>query len=237
MEKEKPTDNTDKKKLRRESLEKRAGLSEKEREEKSFFIGRLLQTDIWYHNAARILCYASFRDEVSTEAMIRHALKQGKEVYCPRVYQEGEQIVFGDFSKDHKAQMDFWRIRSLNDLRPGFRGIPEPACTPTPWDWEKIQKQRDAGWIIDPAKFSIKDSQNTIMLLPGAAFDRQGNRIGYGAGYYDVYLKRFSHRPRLMGLCFLIQLLDTIPSEEQDVPVEKIITERGILEIGKGKGR
>ena len=62
----------------------------------------------------------------------------------------------------------------------------------------------------------------------GAAFDKCGNRIGYGKGYYDTYLKKHPEYRRI-GLAFSTQCVKTIPAESHDVPVEFVVTERGIL--------
>lgn len=65
-----------------------------------------------------------------------------------------------------------------------------------------------------------------FVLFPGLAFDPKGGRIGYGAGYYDKFLKEVpGHAPRV-GVAFDFQVLDSIPQTEFDVPVQKILTEK-----------
>ena len=70
-----------------------------------------------------------------------------------------------------------------------------------------------------------------LMILPGVAFDIKGHRLGYGAGYYDRLLKDEDFRPPLVALAFETQIVDDIPVGVHDVRVDKIITERRVIEV------
>jgi 5-formyltetrahydrofolate cyclo-ligase len=75
-----------------------------------------------------------------------------------------------------------------------------------------------------------------IMLVPLAAFDRAGHRIGYGAGHYDRAISRLHERdlhPRLIGVAFDCQEVDIIPNEDHDVALDAILTESGLRIIRK----
>ena len=66
------------------------------------------------------------------------------------------------------------------------------------------------------------------------AFDRAGNRLGFGGGYYDRFLSAFGargsgRRPRLVGLCYAFQVVDALPSQEWDQPVDCLCTEEGLV--------
>ena len=67
-----------------------------------------------------------------------------------------------------------------------------------------------------------------LMIIPGVAFDSQGNRIGHGMGYYDRLLEK-KMRTHCLGLAFEIQIVKNIPTEKHDVKVEKIVTEERII--------
>jgi 5-formyltetrahydrofolate cyclo-ligase len=70
-----------------------------------------------------------------------------------------------------------------------------------------------------------------IMLVPLAAFDAVGNRIGYGAGYYDRYiavLRSEGRAPALTGVAFDCQQVDAVPAEPHDIPLPHILTESGL---------
>ena len=64
-----------------------------------------------------------------------------------------------------------------------------------------------------------------FMLVPGVAFDLEGNRIGYGKGYYDNYLKDY---PEILtvGICFSNQILEKIPFEDCDIRLDYVISEK-----------
>lgn len=70
-----------------------------------------------------------------------------------------------------------------------------------------------------------------LMVLPGVAFDIQGHRLGYGAGYYDRLLEDAGCRPILVALAFEIQIVDEIPVGNHDVRMDKIITEERVIHI------
>lgn len=84
--------------------------------------------------------------------------------------------------------------------------------------------------ILEPKKECIKKvSINDIdlIIIPGVAFDINGNRMGHGQGYYDKLLEK--SKVAKIGLCFEFQLLEKIPTESHDIPVNIIVTEERIL--------
>ena len=98
--------------LRREALRRRHALPEEERRRAGERILQTLCSLAQYRNARRVLIYASFGDEVPTRELMRTALEEGKQVFCPRVEGAGK--------------MSFYRIWQIGELTPGFRGILEP---------------------------------------------------------------------------------------------------------------
>ena len=106
--------------------------------------------------------------------------------------------------------MNFYRISSMDDLKEGYRGIREPEG-----EREKM--------------FTADDIQSRIlMIMPGSVFDKEGNRIGYGKGYYDRYLKRGFSGIRTIGVCFACQMQERIPTDEYDRKADKVITEEHV---------
>lgn len=103
--------------------------------------------------------------------------------------------------------MQFFFIKSRADLRPGAWNIPEPG----PWC----------------AKAPLPDEE-TLVILPGAAFDRSGARIGYGGGFYDTYLYG-NGRCTKAALAFDAQCVEKIPAEAHDVRADYIITEKELI--------
>ncbi len=87
-----------------------------------------------------------------------------------------------------------------DDLKPDRLGIPTP-CADTP-----------------------DDGPFDLVITPGLGFSKQGGRLGYGRGYYDRWLATHEVKQRI-GICLEIQLLDDLPVEDTDVPLQLIVTE------------
>lgn len=119
--------------------------------------------------------------------------------------QEGKAVYC---PKVHGSEMEFYRIYSMEDLRDGYKGIREPLAD-------------------DNRIFNAAEEGQCLMLMPGSAFDRQRNRIGYGGGYYDKYLAK---HPGLntMAVCFECQIQKNIPADTYDRKPDAVLTECNI---------
>lgn len=141
-----------------------------------------------YKNARCVFAYVSYNQEVRTRGLIEHALADGKRVAVPRVY--------GDI-------MRFKYISSINDLQPGYMGIPEPS---------------------DDLECADDREEQVLMIMPGLAFDEAGNRVGYGRGYYDRYLtKNNKTRYTKVALAYDFQIVDSIEADAFDVKTDILI--------------
>ena len=80
---------------------------------------------------------------------------------------------------------------------------------------------------IEAMKIAYKNID--LVLVPGIAFDKKGHRIGYGFGYYDKFLSKVPKAVKI-GLCFDFQIVDKIPNEAHDIPVDLIVTDERIIE-------
>jgi 5-formyltetrahydrofolate cyclo-ligase len=141
----------------------------------------------------------------------------------------------------------FFPIRSEVDVRPLMYKLKERGaklCMPVVVDKHTIVFREllpDAPLVStgfgtfgpgDDARLVDPD----VMLVPLAAFDRVGHRIGYGAGFYDRAISRLHDKglkPRLIGVAFDCQEVDIIPAEDHDVAVDAILTESGFRIISK----
>ncbi|MBI5199868.1 MAG: 5-formyltetrahydrofolate cyclo-ligase [Nitrospirae bacterium] len=84
--------------------------------------------------------------------------------------------------------------------------------------------------ILEPKVIKKVDKKEIdLMIMPGVAFDNKGNRLGYGAGYYDKLLKEIDNNIPLVALGFEIQVVDFIPFLEYDVKIHKIVTEKRVI--------
>jgi 5-formyltetrahydrofolate cyclo-ligase len=97
-------------------------------------------------------------------------------------------------------------LRDFSALVPSTFGVPEPIGSEIPAAAE------DIGTIV----------------LPMLGFDRNGGRIGYGAGYYDRFLSK-NRNLRKIGIAFACQEVDSLPVDENDIRMDYIITEEGIV--------
>ncbi|MEW4563428.1 5-formyltetrahydrofolate cyclo-ligase [Bremerella sp. JC770] len=104
------------------------------------------------------------------------------------------------------GQLGLFRLTELEQLETGAYGIREPIAA--------LRAKRTAS----------PESIDTI-VMPGVAFDRRGNRIGYGKGYFDRLLPRLRDDCTKIGLAFDCQVFPEVPSEPHDVPVDHLITE------------
>ncbi|MBU0477359.1 5-formyltetrahydrofolate cyclo-ligase [bacterium] len=94
--------------------------------------------------------------------------------------------------------------------------------------------------ILFPKKESyrpINASSLDLIIVPGVCFDKNGNRIGRGGGYYDHFLKSVSGKAVLIGLAFDFQVIRDVPHEKKDIPVHIIITEERVLKSIKFEAR
>ena len=84
--------------------------------------------------------------------------------------------------------------------------------------------ERGAFGILEPMGEVFFDDDNVdVAIIPGMAFDRLGNRLGRGKGYYDRLLPRLRNTYKI-GVCFPFQFLDDIPSEAHDVKMDCVVS-------------
>ena len=103
----------------------------------------------------------------------------------------------------------FSEIKKFDDLAPGAFDILEPV--------PEIRK-------IFPYE-AIR-----LVVVPGIVFDLLGHRIGYGFGFYDRFLSQLTKYVIKIGLAFEMQIVEKLPNESHDAKVDKVITEKRIIE-------
>jgi 5-formyltetrahydrofolate cyclo-ligase len=121
---------------------------------------------------------------------------------------EGKRVVLPKVDKGQHILL-LYEIKNMDELSPGYMGIPEP-----PVDTED-------------RIFHLNDVD--VEIIPGAGFDISGNRIGYGAGYYDILLSGLRKDIPLISLAYEEQIVDSIPSEPHDIKIQVIVTDRRII--------
>ena len=86
-----------------------------------------------------------------------------------------------------------------------------------------------AGRVLGPGQLDL-------VIVPGVAFDRDGNRVGYGGGFYDRLLPRLRPGVPAVGLAFGLQVVARVVSGGTDRRVHAIVTEDEVLRTGSGAG-
>ncbi len=121
-----------------------------------------------------------------------------------------------DFSTKHGYVTRTW-------MKPVHLTVHEQACELERHRYGYLQPVKDAP-VINP---NILD----IVLVPGLAFDKSGNRLGYGMGFYDRLLSQL--RPNCLRVAITCDALfvDELPTEEHDVAMTHVVTESGITTI------
>ena len=171
-----------------------------------------IQVPIIPPTAKTLFAYLAFGGEIDPSRLIDDALARGITVAVPRVIKTGD-IRDLEFRKIDSARGPFLR---------GAYGIGEPPSD-APLLWPAP---------IPASAFPL------AVLVPALAFDRSGNRLGRGAGYYDRFLDallRTCAREReaglitLIGACHSFQIVDSVPVEPHDIGVDCIACEKGCI--------
>lgn len=93
------------------------------------------------------------------------------------------------------------------------------------------QLREGAYQVMEPSPETarhVEPGRVELALVPGLAFDRRGNRLGFGKGYYDDLIGRFGPDTLTVGVGYHFQLIERVPVEEHDRPVGVVVTDRGV---------
>ncbi|MBN2156499.1 MAG: 5-formyltetrahydrofolate cyclo-ligase [Candidatus Lokiarchaeota archaeon] len=158
-----------------------------------------------HHTAKTVGLFASKKAslEIHTDSLFAKCIAEGKIVYFPRCMVETHDL-------------EFTRIIDLQEeLEIGTFSLREPKKTLNRENQDTVMKKLD------------------IIYVPGVAFDLYGNRLGFGSGYYDTFLKKLGthhHNPPIIGLAFDFQVFSKeIPHNAKDEKVDYIITPTSII--------
>lgn len=136
-------------------------------------------------------------------------ISRGREVDINRIilqaWKENKTVVIPKCDPQTK-EMEFRRIMSFDQLEKVYFGLLEPKITETN---------------------AVNAKEIDLVIVPGICFDTSGYRIGYGGGFYDRFLMNF--KKETISLAFSCQIVDKIPKEAHDLPVDKIIMECGVI--------
>ncbi|WP_192706547.1 5-formyltetrahydrofolate cyclo-ligase [Methylobacterium sp. OAE515] len=139
----------------------------------------------------------------------------------------------------------FWPIRSEVDPRPAAEGLlarGQAVALPHVTPEGLVFREWRLGEALVAGRFGLSEPDPALppvdpdaLIVPLAAFDRTGQRIGYGRGYYDGAITRLSrHRPILtVGIGFAAQEVADVPAEPHDRPLRFVITEAEVIRFDR----
>ncbi|WP_035067963.1 5-formyltetrahydrofolate cyclo-ligase [Nitratidesulfovibrio termitidis] len=230
--------------LRRAMLARRAALPPEEAARLGHAAQEALLASPAWQAARQVLLYVAVRNETATARLLDAAWADGKQVLLPRCVTSAPaspassttgpassttgpaSSATGPASSATGAttpaancdnEMCLAPCACAADLKPGRYGIAEPDPARCP------------AIDMDAAPGSASSFAPDLAVIPGVAFDLQGNRLGHGAGYYDRFLAHPAMaRTALVGLAYAFQIVPALPVAPWDRPVHALCTEEGL---------
>lgn len=158
-----------------------------------------------FKKASCVLSFVSYGTEIKTNQLLDIILNENKMLCLPRTENEKMEFYYINSDEDFSEQTEI-----------GEYGITVPKSN---------QDKLDINSIPD----------KTLIIIPGLAFDEQGNRLGKGKGYYDKFLAELlstSEKEKILGIvgyCYDFQIIDKVITEPNDIPVDYIISDKRIV--------
>ena len=186
--------------LRKEMRQKRRNLDEQQQDRAAADLLKNLLKVQSFTQAKRISMYFPNDGEIDPTLVMLSALSMSKRCYYPIIFPQ------------RKPKLYFAPVTPGCRLKPDRMGILSPVVPPSMW---------------------LKPAQLDLVLLPLVSFDASGSRIGMGGGFYDAsfaFLSSRKHwqRPKLIGIAHEIQKTEKITTDHWDVPLQVIVTDKGI---------
>jgi 5-formyltetrahydrofolate cyclo-ligase len=153
----------------------------------------------WFRQARRVAFYLPHRGELDLRGLPLR--RPDKQYFLPLL------------PARHGLPLWFAPLRPGTPLRRNRYGILEPAVPRHEW---------------------LRAARLDLVMVPLVAFDRRGGRLGMGGGYYDATLAFLQQRdrwlrPRIVGVAYAVQEIETLPLDPWDVPMMAIVTETGVV--------
>lgn len=147
-----------------------------------------------------------------------------KKLFGMRIFKEAERIMFYiSFDGEVNTQKMIKEALNLGKI------VVAPVCTKKrtirPCILRKGMRLIKGPYgVREPAiKRFINLEDLNLVIVPGVAFDKKGNRLGRGKGYYDCFLKKLPKGIPFVGLAFDFQILPSVPATKRDVTIDKIL--------------
>lgn len=188
---------------------------------------RIAQLDE-FKSATAILLYFPINNEISPLFLLDVAQKWGKKIAFPVCDHKSGTLTFRELPAFHEKNDNV--TENNPPLNKSLPCVSEGA------------EERGGGIVSDylsPAKFGLFEPNNTcpilipdektLCIVPAIAFDENGNRLGYGKGFYDRFLSNF--KGASVGLTCSDLIVKQLPTDPHDTPVKIVITESEIIKF------
>jgi len=161
----------------------------------------------------RLLCLDDFKQAKSILMYVSFRSEVDTRRYLNDAIKLNKKLVLPAVDSRHR-KLNLYEVRDISELEPGYMGILEPRVG---------------------ARMSVTLKDIDLVIIPGTGFDRDGNRLGYGGGYYDKLLsyesKQLSRVDHIttIALAFEEQVGKDIPAEPHDIKVDMIVTDKRLI--------
>jgi len=158
----------------------------------------------------RLVRLAAYQTARTVLGYLNFGAELETESWLRQALSQGKQVLLPRVNRA-SGHLDLYQVQDLRyDVAPGMWGIREPIAA----HCRKVDALAEVDFI----------------LLPGVAFTRAGERLGYGGGYYDRLLARMPDRPALVAGAFGLQVVAELPQELTDRKVEWLLTEHETIQ-------
>lgn len=184
--------------LRKEIKKRVAAMSDEEKHRQSRVVSLKLFKHPKYLSSQRVAVFLSMHDEVRTEEVLQDIFNRGKVCFIPRYF-------------SNSSHMDMLRLNDMKDIN---------NLALTSWN---IRQPGDE----ECREEALATGGLDLILMPGLGFDKTGNRLGRGKGFYDSYLERCRkqqhEKPYTIALAFKEQLCPQVPVDNHDVVIDEVL--------------
>ncbi|KAF9803543.1 hypothetical protein SFRURICE_008698 [Spodoptera frugiperda] len=188
--------------LRTEIAARIAALSTEEKNRQSKIVYEKIINHPWYKSAKRISLYMSTDQEINTAPIISHIKERGAKAFVPQYAGGIMRMLLLEENDDEKTI-----------LPSGDPSVRLPAYVHYQNDY--LTKSLNSLGGLD------------LVIAPGVAFSKSGDRCGHGGGYYDKFLAGLRSNPatapKVVAVAFNCQVVDDVPTNEQDQKVDAVI--------------
>ncbi len=172
---------------------------------------RNLDAEVWEQKSQNILKFVMNYHYPKDVKNIMIFMDFRKEVKTKPIiewlWKQGYQVIIPRVVKDNPI-LELCVINSFDDMEISSMGILEPKS-----NHNQFLEANDVDFVF----------------MPGVAFTVNGGRLGYGGGFYDQLIPLMPDNTPLIALAFDLQIVDTLPLEDHDIRIHKLITESGVI--------